>query len=52
MAANKTFHTNLEQKNVSHLWHADSGAHTWPVWKNDPYLLAQRLFRDDKPDAQ
>ena len=52
MDANKTFHTSLEQKNVSHLWHVDSGAHTWPVWKNDLYLLAQRLFRDDKPDSQ
>jgi hypothetical protein len=36
---------------VPHLWHVDSGAHTWPVWKNDLYLLSQRLFRDDKPDS-
>ena len=34
------------------LWHVDSGAHTWPVWKNDLYLLAQRLFRDDKSGSQ
>ncbi len=52
MEASKTFHTSLEKKNVSHLWHVDSGAHTWPVWKNDLYLLAQRLFRDDKPDSK
>jgi enterochelin esterase-like enzyme len=52
MDANKTFHSSLEQKNVSHLWHVDSGAHTWPVWKNDLYLLAQRLFRDGKPASQ
>jgi enterochelin esterase-like enzyme len=52
MDASKAFHTSLEEKNVSHLWHVDSGAHTWPVWKNDLYLLAQRLFRDDKPDSQ
>jgi enterochelin esterase-like enzyme len=51
MDANKNFHASLEQKNVSHLWHVDSGAHTWPVWKNDLYLLSQRLFRDDKPDS-
>jgi enterochelin esterase-like enzyme len=51
MDASKTFHTSLEQKNVAHLWHVDSGAHTWPVWKNDLYLLAQRLFRDDKPGS-
>ncbi len=49
MDASKTFHASLEQKKVQHLWHVDSGAHTWPVWKNDLYLLAQRLFRDDKP---
>ena len=52
MDANKTFHASLEQKKVSHLWHVDSGAHTWPVWKNDLYLLSQRLFRDDKPDSK
>ncbi len=46
MDASKTFHTNLEQKNVPHLWHIDSGGHTWPVWKNDLYLIAQRLFQD------
>ena len=52
MDASKNFHTSLEQKEVPHLWHVDSGAHTWPVWKNDLYLLAQRLFRDDKPGSQ
>jgi enterochelin esterase-like enzyme len=52
MDANKTFHTSLEQKNVPHLWHVDSGAHTWPVWKNDLYLLAQRLFRDDNAGSK
>jgi enterochelin esterase-like enzyme len=51
MDANKTFHSSLEQKKVPHLWHVDSGAHTWPVWKNDLYLLAQRLFRDDRPGS-
>ena len=51
MEASKSFHTSLEEKKVSHLWHVDSGAHTWPVWKNDLYLLAQRLFRDDKPSS-
>lgn len=52
MDGSKNFHTSLEQKNVPHLWHVDSGAHTWPVWKNDLYLLSQRLFRDDKSAAQ
>ncbi len=51
MGASKTFHASLEEKKVPHLWHVDSGAHTWPVWKNDLYLVAQRLFRDDKPGS-
>lgn len=45
MNASKSFHNNLEEKKVTHLWHVDSGGHTWPVWKNDLYLLAQKLFR-------
>ena len=44
----KSFHAALEEKKVPHVWHVDAGGHTWPVWKNDLYLLAQRLFRDDK----
>ena len=51
MDASKTFHTSLQQKDVPHLWHVDSGAHAWPVWRNDLYLLAQRLFRDDNTGA-
>jgi len=36
----------LEREKVPHVWHVDSGSHAWPVWKNDLYLLSQRLFRD------
>jgi enterochelin esterase-like enzyme len=46
--ASKTFHTTLEEKKVPHIWHVDSGAHEWPVWKNDLYLLSQLLFREKK----
>jgi enterochelin esterase-like enzyme len=46
MNVSKTFHATLDDKKVPHLWHVDSGGHTWPVWKNDLYLLSQRLFRD------
>jgi enterochelin esterase-like enzyme len=46
MNASKSFHTALEDKKIPHVWHVDSGGHTWPVWKNDLYLLAQMLFRD------
>ena len=31
-----------------HVWHVDSGGHTWPVWKNDLYLISQMLFVDKK----
>jgi enterochelin esterase-like enzyme len=44
--ASKSFHSVLEEKKIPHIWHVDSGGHTWPVWKNDLYLLAQKLFRD------
>lgn len=38
-------HRYLLEKNVPHIWQVDSGAHTWPVWKNDLYLFSQRIFR-------
>jgi enterochelin esterase-like enzyme len=38
-------HAYLKEKNVPHIWHVDSGAHEWPVWKNDLYLFSQRIFR-------
>jgi enterochelin esterase-like enzyme len=46
MDASKSFHSSLEDKKVPHIWHIDSGGHTWPVWKNDLYLLSKMLFRD------
>jgi enterochelin esterase-like enzyme len=48
MNVSKKFHEALTEMNVSHVWHVDSGGHTWPVWKNDLYLLSQRLFQDEK----
>jgi enterochelin esterase-like enzyme len=44
--ASKNLHTGLEEKHISHVWHIDSGGHTWPVWKNDLYLFSQKLFRN------
>jgi enterochelin esterase-like enzyme len=44
--ASKAFHAALDDQKIPHVWHVDKGGHTWPVWKNDLYLLAQRLFRD------
>lgn len=46
MNGNKSFHNALDENKVAHLWHVDSGAHNWPVWKNDLYLLSQLLFRE------
>jgi len=42
----QALHDALEREKVPHVWHVDSGSHAWPVWKNDLYLLSQRLFRD------
>lgn len=39
-------HKYLKEKDVPHIWHVDSGPHSWPVWKNDLYLFSQRIFRD------
>jgi enterochelin esterase-like enzyme len=46
--ASKGFHAALDEKRIPHIWHLDSGGHTWPVWKNDLYLLAPMLFRDKR----
>ncbi len=48
MRISKPFHEGLTQMGIPHLWHVDSGGHTWPVWKNDLYLVARLLFRDEK----
>ena len=47
MDASKAFHTALGEKKVPHVWHVDSGGHDFKVWKNDLYLLAQKLFRGE-----
>jgi enterochelin esterase-like enzyme len=45
----EALHNSLADKKVSHVWHIDlGGAHTWPVWKNDLYLISQMLFREQK----
>lgn len=38
-------HQYLKEKGVPHVWHVDSGGHSWPVWKNDLYLFAQQIFQ-------
>jgi enterochelin esterase-like enzyme len=48
MDGSKALHDSLDQKKVPHVWHVDTGGHTWPVWKNDLYLMSQMLFRDEK----
>lgn len=46
MAGSKSLHESLGEKKIPHVWHVDSGGHTWPVWKNDLYLISQKLFQD------
>jgi len=41
----KGMHEFLRDNDVPHIWHVDSGGHTWPVWTNDLYLFAQRIFQ-------
>jgi enterochelin esterase-like enzyme len=48
LKGSEAFHAALEKLQVPHIWHIDSGGHTWPVWKNDLYLISQLLFRDKK----
>jgi enterochelin esterase-like enzyme len=48
MKGSEAFHQSLEKLQVPHVWHIDAGGHTWPVWKNDLYLISQMLFRDKK----
>jgi len=38
-------HQYLEEKQVPHLWHVESGGHDFAVWRNDLYLFSQRIFR-------
>jgi enterochelin esterase-like enzyme len=46
LKGSEALHAALEKMKVPHIYHVDSGGHTWPVWKNDLYLISQRLFRD------
>lgn len=46
LPASKQLHETLTEKKIEHVWHQDKGAHEWPVWKNDLYLVAQKLFRE------
>ncbi len=46
--ATKALHEFLDEKKVDHIYHVDSGAHEWPVWKNDLYLVSQKLFRESR----
>jgi enterochelin esterase-like enzyme len=38
-------HDYLAENGVPHVWHIDSGGHTFPVWKNDLYHVATLLFQ-------
>ena len=40
----KGVHEQLAAQNVPHKWYIDTGAHTFPVWKNDLYYFSSLLF--------
>lgn len=41
----KNVHDFLAEQGIPHVWHIDAGGHTFPVWKNDLYHFARRLFQ-------
>jgi len=45
MGISQRVQRGLKERGVPHLWHVDKGGHTWPVWRNDLYHFAQRIFR-------
>lgn len=47
MGNSSNFHTTLKEMEIPHIWHVDFGGHSWNVWKNDLYLLSQKLFQND-----
>ena len=46
------FHAALKEKKVPHLWYFEKGAHEWPVWKNDLYQFAQKLFQPESDSKE
>lgn len=38
-------HRYLKEQGVPHVWHVGSGGHDFPIWKNDLYWFAQKIFR-------
>jgi enterochelin esterase-like enzyme len=46
--ANKGFHNSLDAQKIPHIWHLETGAHTFTVWRNDLYLFSQYLFKEKK----
>jgi enterochelin esterase-like enzyme len=45
MRISQRVHRYLKEKSAPHIWHVDTGGHTWPVWKNDLYLFSQLIFK-------
>jgi enterochelin esterase-like enzyme len=43
------FHKSLLTMKVPHTWYVDKGGHTMPVWKENLYLFAQKIFRPVEP---
>jgi enterochelin esterase-like enzyme len=52
LKGNKAFHDSLDKQKIAHTWHLESGAHTFPVWRNDLYLFAQHLFQEKKAEKK
>lgn len=46
MDVSQGVHMYLKKNGVPHIWHVDSGPHSFEVWKNDLYLFSQLVFKD------
>ena len=45
-AISQRTHAYLDEHEVPHIWHVDSGGHDFDVWSNDLYHFAQRVFNE------
>jgi enterochelin esterase-like enzyme len=45
MDTSESFHKALEEMNVPHTWHTNTGGHDFRVWKTNLYHFAPLLFR-------
>ena len=43
-ANNKVMRAKMDELGIKYVYSEYPGGHTWPVWRHDLYLFAQKLF--------